>query len=102
MNMHDHGFGDQEWPFVDPQNFAAICCRLVLEGHPILRVSHDEDDGCWQFLCGGSHVSADAKVVCLGCMVKREPALLQLADLPLGWGADRPDNESAWERSPND
>ena len=101
MSNHDHGFTDSEWAFRDPQNVAAICCHHILQGHPILRVTHDDDDGMWQILCGDSHVAEDAKVVCLGCMVKREPKLLELADLPLGWCADRANERSAWERTPN-
>jgi hypothetical protein len=86
MSNHDHGFSATDWTFPDPQNVAAICCRHILEGHPVLRVSHDEDDGCWQILCGSSHTGNEAKIVCLGCMVKCDPSLLALSDLPLGWG----------------
>ena len=100
-NGHDHGFRQGEWTFSDPENFAAICCRHVLEGSTILRVTHDEDDGCWQILCGDVHATEDAKVVCLACMVKRDGSLLELADLPLGWCADRRSKESPWERSAN-
>lgn len=45
MRNHLHDLGGQEWPFADPQNVAAICCAHVLEGMPVLRVTHDEDDG---------------------------------------------------------
>lgn len=42
-----------EFPFYDPPNVATIICRHILEnGAPILYISHDEDDGAWQFLCG--------------------------------------------------
>jgi hypothetical protein len=100
MSSHEHGFPSGGWPFEDPQDVAAISCRHILDGRPILRVTHD-DDGSWQLLCGEPHVSEDAKVVCLGCMVRREPTLLELADLPLGWCADRDSVASGWERSQN-
>ena len=32
---------------------------------PILYVSHDEDDGMWQFLCGETHEIDEAKLVSL-------------------------------------
>ena len=99
---HGHGF-DGGWPFPDPENVAAICCVHVLDGAPILRVSHDEEDGCWQILCGFAHdEEGSARVVCLGCMAKREPSLLGLGDLPLGWGADREGPGADWKRAPND
>jgi hypothetical protein len=101
MNNHDHGFKLGEWTFADPENVAAICCRHILEGKDILRVAHDEEDGCWQILCGESHVGEDANVVCLACMVKRDNTVLELADLPLGWCADREDTNSPWERAVN-
>jgi hypothetical protein len=96
MLIHDHGFHAGEWPFADPENTTAIACVHVLEGHPILVVTHDDDDGSWQVLCGAQHESSEAKVVCLGCMVKREPGLAALADLPLGGYAERGDLKSAW------
>jgi hypothetical protein len=101
MTDHTHSLKSGNWPFSDPENVAAICCRHVLEGSPVLRVTHDEDDGAWQILCGGSHISEDAKVVCLGCMVKRDESLIEIADLPLGWCADREDLASPWVREMN-
>ncbi len=101
MSDHDHAFAEDEWPFSDPQNVAAVSCVHILQGHAILRVTHDEDDGSWQLLCGGPHATEDAKIVCLGCMVKREPELLRLANLPLGWCAERVSEKSEWQRAPN-
>ncbi|MEN9844554.1 MAG: hypothetical protein RLZZ612_2383 [Pseudomonadota bacterium] len=101
MTEHSHNLRAGKWPFADQENVAAICCKHVLEGHPVLRVTHDEDDGAWQILCGGPHIDDDAKVVCLGCMVKRDESLIELADLPLGWCADRIDVDSQWVREEN-
>src|SRR5689334_1057666 len=100
MNTHAHDLPDGKWPFADPENVAAICCSHVLEGHPILRVTHDDDDGAWQLLCGQPHEGSEARVVCLGCMVAREPSLASLADLPLGWCADRDDAGTPWQHHP--
>ena len=42
-----------KFPFYDAPNTATItCCHILENGEPILYVSHDEDDGMWQFLCG--------------------------------------------------
>jgi hypothetical protein len=99
--MVDHPCSDGPWNFPGPRNLAVICCSHVLEGRPILRVTHDEDDESWQILCGQAHVTDDARVVCLGCMIKRDSSLETLADLPLGWCADRDALGTEWERSPN-
>jgi len=94
-------FKPDEWPFEDPENVAAICCRHVLDGSDILRVTHDEEDGCWQILCGNSHMEEDGRVVCLGCMAKLDQTLLELSDLPLGWCADRNSKSEPWQRGIN-
>ena len=102
MSAHTHEFESEAWPFSDPENVAAITCVHVLDGvRPILRVTHDEDDGCWQILCGHPHKTEDGRVVCLGCMVARDKRLLEVADLPLGWCADRHEPETSWIRSKN-
>ncbi len=39
-----------EFPFYDSPNTATIiCCHILERQAPILYVSHDEDDGMWQF-----------------------------------------------------
>lgn len=44
-----------KFPFSDAPNTACFtCCHVLEENKPILYVSHDED-GYWQFLCGGNH-----------------------------------------------
>lgn len=41
-----------EFPFYDsPDTATIICCHILKRQAPILYVSHDEDDGMWQFLC---------------------------------------------------
>ena len=51
-----------EFPFYDAPNTATIiCCHIINGEEPILFVSHDEDDGMWQFLCGKAHETDDAK-----------------------------------------
>jgi len=42
-----------EWPFDDRPNVATISLRDIMERRaPILFVTHDNDDGIWQFLDG--------------------------------------------------
>lgn len=90
-----------KWPFEDPRNTAAITTRLVLEtGAPVLRVTHDADDGSWQFLCGTTDDPADARVVGLGRLCDRDASLLELADLAEGWHAWRERPGAPWRRGP--
>jgi hypothetical protein len=88
------------WPFADPPNLATFTVRQVVSGgQPILYVTHDED-GAWQFLTGGPCRTADALVVCLAEMVRRDPSLTELGNLPPGWRATRPAAGKPWQREP--
>ena len=89
------------WPFESARNTASITTRQVLAGAPVLRVSHDADDGGWQFLCGTTDDPADARVVGLGSMYARDASLGEIADLPEGWVAWRAGPELPWHRSPS-
>jgi hypothetical protein len=94
-----------DWPFPDPPNTAASTTREVLEKRgPILRVSHDEDDGCWQFIGPSGAREADGKVVGLQTILSLDPTVREVADLPLGWTAVRNSVGGAWvrEASPPD
>jgi len=91
-----------EWPFADPRNLASISVsQIIRDGEPVLLVSHDADDGGWQFLTGGAFTVADAMLVSLESMVRRDPTLTELADLPLGWQAWRETPAAPWKRGPN-
>ena len=88
-----------DWPFDDSPNMATISTRPVIEGTSwIALVSHDEDDGGWQFLGPEGPVEEQAMIVAFRRIFERDPTIAQLADLPLGWRAwrDRPDG--AWQR----
>jgi len=97
---HPHKF--EAWPFDEATNVAAITTAHVVEdGYPILQVSHDDDDGAWQVLCGTEVDAEDARVACLGCLFERDRSIGQVADLPLGWRATRASVGEEWERTPN-
>jgi hypothetical protein len=89
------------WPFADPENLAAITLKRIVRGEsPILRVCHDEDDGGWQFLDGGEVAVEDASLVSLLHVTRIDPSVLELADLPLGWVAQRAGPGEPWNRTP--
>ena len=90
-----------EWPFEESPNVAVITTVKVLEqGHPVLLVTHDEDDGAWQFLCGTTNDTDDGRVVGLREMVQMDASLKDLADLPLGWRTWRATPADTWHRAP--
>ena len=90
----------KHWPFEDPPNMAVITTRQVTEhSAPILLVSHDADDGGWQFLTGASTLEDDARVVAMRTIWILDPSVGELADLPLGWHAWRRSSQTPWQRS---
>lgn len=90
------------WPFRSPPDEAVITLKSILnEGKPILLVSHDKEDGGWQFLDGSAEPrEEDAMVVSLHLMTRHDPSILELADLPEGWQAWRQSSASEWVRRP--
>jgi hypothetical protein len=89
------------WPFDDPENVATMTVRQITHGgQPILLVSHDADDGMWQFLTGGPVQMADAMLVSLREVYRIDPSIAELADLPLGWTAERSAPGQSWRRNP--
>jgi hypothetical protein len=54
-----------KWLFDDPPNVAVLTTHHILEGGEILFVSHDQDDGGWQFHTGEAVSEHDVKVVAL-------------------------------------
>lgn len=89
------------WPFEDPENTASITTVRVLDGtHPICLVTHDAEDGMWQFLCGTTNAPGNARVVSLHSIVDLDASVAELADLPLGWRASRLAPGDSWHREP--
>ncbi len=86
-----------KFPFEDAPNTAVITCVHILENAaPILHVSHDEEDGMWQFLCGKRHTSAEARIAALKEVFDRDHSVGALKDLPCGCSAERKSPQAAW------
>jgi hypothetical protein len=99
----------ERFDFKLARNTGIFVCRRVMEGAPVLHVSHDKD-GDWQFLCGGDQHgeggSDHAAIQCLECTLARDPSLNELADLCGDWSADRdalvwPDKNSRFPGDPD-
>jgi len=89
------------WPFDQASNVAALTVRSVLEGDPVLFVSHDADDHGWQFLDGREPIIEEGRAVCMADALDRDPTLRTIADLPPGWIASREGIGGAWDRRLN-
>jgi hypothetical protein len=88
-----------KWPFGDTPNTAVFTTRdIIEESKPILLVRHDQDDGAWEFHTRKKSHDSEARIVALDEIVVRDPSILELADLPLGWSAIRDSITSPWKR----
>lgn len=84
--------------FNQPKNTACFTCIHVLkQSAPILHVTHDADDGYWQFLCNADHQDDDAMIVGMGEVVEKAPSINALHDMPAGIGAYRDTPTSQWK-----
>ena len=99
----DPGSKVSDWKFPDPPHTKAFLSEAVhTEAEPVTYVSHDADDGAWQFL--GDSMAGDSKPVisCLHHPIDKDPSLKELADLPLGWWAERTKPGDPWSRHPHE
>lgn len=77
-----------------------VCHRVARQGAPILSVFRD-DEGDWQFLCGGAHgdgnPSDEGLLMCLEHVVTMDPTVNELATLSLGSSATRNGPGQPWQ-----
>lgn len=93
----------RKWLFNESKNVAVFTTvSIVNRILPIRKVTHDEDDGAWQFLDGISTNSySNAVVLALHEVVEIDSSIIDLADLPLGWSAIRTNKNAPWIRQKN-
>lgn len=84
-------------PFYDAPNTATItCCHVIDNRAAILYVTHDEEDGVWQFLCGKAHETDEAKLVSLKSVFDLDNSVGILKDMPCGCYAERKTENDDW------
>ena len=88
-----------DWKFPDPPHTRVFLSETVQSGaEPITYVSHDIEDGAWQFL--GNRMAGEGKpvIACFHHPVDKDSSLKELADLPIGWWAERATPGEPWIR----
>lgn len=99
--MSSNGAVLAEWAFADARDVAVLTTEAVLHAQqPILFVSHDIEDGLWQFLERATVDAADVRYATLAEIVRCDPGIAELARLPLGWEARRRDPDAPWSMYP--
>lgn len=91
-----------DWKFDQAPNVACITVRSVIDGAPVLLVTHYEDDHSWAFMDGEAHDTMDALVVAMAEVLNVHPELQEIADLPPGWSASRGAVGEPWSTSLDD
>lgn len=89
--------------FNDFPDTMVITLKEIVDGKkPVLYVSHDEEDGMWQFLDGSDELDIDnARIVTLEEILGVDSSLSSLLDLSIGWKAERVDRDTKWLRQEN-
>lgn len=87
-----------KWPFNDPPNVAVFTSRQIIEKTDWIQyVSHDENDGAWQFHSASGTIEKDARIVSLKLITEIDPSVILLSTLPLGWFASRNAKNADWK-----
>jgi hypothetical protein len=89
-----------DWKFPDPPHTGVYLSQAVHSGlEPVTYVSHDVEDGAWQFLGDSRAGDGGPALSCFHHAIDRDPSLAELADLPAGWCAQRAGARQPWVRS---
>lgn len=85
--------------FNEEMNIAVFTTRFVYrEGRAILSVFHHEEDGAWEFISDDAcKDDSDYLVIALEKIIKLDPTVLEIADLPLDWCAHRDSPDLPWQ-----
>lgn len=90
-----------DWKFSDPPHTGVFTTkRIMKDEEPIVYVSHDLDDGAWQFHGTSESARESISYVCFHHIVDKDSSIGELHDLPLGWRARRDSPSAPWTREP--
>jgi hypothetical protein len=88
--------------FIEKPSTAVFTTKFVInENHTITYVTHDIDDGAWQFFSEDDFDSFEevAMIVSLEEIIGRDKSILEISDLPLGCVATRKGKNDKWKIS---
>ncbi|ABF41426.1 hypothetical protein Acid345_2425 [Candidatus Koribacter versatilis Ellin345] len=89
-----------DWKFRDDPHTRVFLSESVHQGtQPVTYVSHDAEDGAWQFLGDSMSDGGGPVISCFHHPIDRDPSFAELADLPLGWYAERRGIGEPWTRN---
>ena len=92
----------KKYNFIEDKKTMVITTKSILKcKKDIVVVSHDEDDGMWEFLDGDDVTEEEASIVSLEEIFEIDNSVNELFDLQLGWIAYRENKSSEWIRSIN-
>ena len=91
-----------DWKFPDPPHTKAYIAKAVNSGaEDITFVARELEDGSWEFIGDSPVGDVGLAITCLHHPIDRDPSLKELADLPLGWEAEREAPGKPWTRRPS-
>ena len=89
----------EPWPFDQGPNVAAITStHITRDGKPILQITHYDDDDSWGFQSGLPATTEELQLVAMRQIFWIDPTIVEIADLELGWSAEREFVGGAWRR----
>jgi hypothetical protein len=99
--FHNSESSLHDWKFADaPHTGVFTTKRVMRDEEPIVYVSHDLEDGAWQFHGASESSRESISYVCFHHIVDKDSSIRELHDLPLGWRAWRDSPSAPWTRGP--
>jgi hypothetical protein len=93
----DRDSWDSRW------NAGVITTEIIAAGKsPVLLVIHEAGHGGWQFHDGSDVRGQRIVAIAKEDVLKMDPTLINVTDLPVGWQARRRNRADVWVRSRRD
>lgn len=74
-----------------------VCPHIFKNTRPILYVVHEDNE--WQCLCGQDDHDEDGHLIGIGHLIKRDPTIDDLHNMPNEWEAQRASVNENWVKT---